>query len=289
MIDAHTDLDSWASPAFTALAHLVLLGIAAAAMTGALFQMLPVLAGAVVEDPLRHARIVHPLLTAGTLTVAGAFATMHYALLGIGALLTAGILAHFAVTMLRRLKKVGNKTAAVRGMILALVSLLAALTAALAMGAEYGTMQVTAWHEPLRQLHLHFMLFGWIFTLIVAVAFQVIEMFYVTPPYPRWMQKFFLPALTALLALQAFTAFFAPDAAAIADAGIGLAVLAFAGVTLLRLSQRRRPLADATVQLWRTGLAALALSVVLYATATATAAALAFGYGILAVIYAMSY
>lgn len=290
MLQAHDELlGSLAAPAFVALTHLVLLGIAAQAMTGALFQMLPVLAGAVVENPLRYARPVHLLLSLGSLVIVYAFWTQHYALLGIGALLAAGTLGFFALVMLRKLKRVQNKTAAVRGMMVALVSLLVALTAALAMGVEYGTEYVTQLHEELRQLHLHFMLFGWIATLIVSVSFQVIEMFYVTPPFPAWMQHYFLPLLFTLLTLQAIASFAAPQYASLFDIPIGLALLFYALLTLRRLAQRKRPLADATVQLWRTGMVALSVSVLLYFVGAPAAAALAFGYGVLSVIYAMSY
>jgi len=203
MIDGHSALLLGVQgPLFVALVHLILLGMAALTMTGALFQMLPVIAGATVENPLANARIIHLLLSTGTVFIAAAFWSETFVWLGIGALLAASTLLFFALTMLGRLRRVENKTPAVEGMMLALASLAVAAFGALAMGFEFAGGQFAAVHEALRQIHLHFMLFGWIVGLITAVAFQVIEMFYVTPPYPVWMQRFFLKALLGVLLLQ---------------------------------------------------------------------------------------
>ena len=289
MFSASGTAGSFYAPAFLALVHAVLFGTAAMAMTGALFQMLPVLAGAVVKNPLQRARTVHLLLLAGAAAVVYAFATERYAWLGFGALLGAGTLGGFALMMLTKLRTVQNKTAAVKGMIFALVSLLAASAAALAMGLEFGLNSVGTFHEALRQTHLHFMLFGWIFGLIVAVSLQVVEMFYVTPPYPGPLQRLLPVTLFTLLGIQAAAAFVLPEAAAGIDLPVGLLMTGYAGTTLLRLSQRKRPLADTTVQLWRTGMAMFLIAPPLYFADAAYSAALAFGYGVLAVIYAMSY
>ena len=289
LIAGHSDLLSGAqSFAFISLVHLVLLGMAAQTMTGALFQMLPVIAGAAIEHPLRHARIVHLLLTLGSAMIVAAFWSMHFGLLAAGAFVTVSVLLFFALTMLKKLFAVDNKTAAVRGMTLALVSLTVAALAALAMGYEFGTGDFFDRHGALRQLHLHFMLFGWIMGLIVAVSFQVIEMFYVTPPYPKRMQRYFLAALFGVLALQGATALFSPDNAVILDAIIAAMLLVFAAVTLRRLGQRKRPVADATVWLWRTGLVSFVAAVMLYPL-DGLGAGMVFGYGVLAIIYAMSY
>ncbi len=289
MIASYTDLGNTGTPAFLALTHLVVLGIAAQAMSGALFQMLPVLAGAVIDHPYRRARRIHALLTLGSVSLVFAFASERFDLLGIAAPLTAAALGFMAVVMLNRLLRVANKTASVTGMILALVALLGALIAALAMGFFYATGDLGSLFSAFKAAHIRLMLLGWILTLIVAVALQVVEMFYVTPPYPKAVQRFFLPLLFILLIADTAGAFLLPSAVPAIDTLLALTVTAFAALTLRRLSQRKRPLADATVWLWRTGMGVLLLAAVLFLAGETVAAAYALGYAILSVIYAMSY
>ncbi|MGB7479845.1 MAG: permease, partial [Burkholderiaceae bacterium] len=62
----------WA-PATLALTHLLTLGFLASAMTGALMQILPVVAGVELPRPNGTAAGVHGLLLAGTALLAAAF------------------------------------------------------------------------------------------------------------------------------------------------------------------------------------------------------------------------
>jgi hypothetical protein len=112
----------------------------------------------------------------------------------------------------------------------------------------------------LRQLHLGLGLFGWIALLIVSGSFQVIEMFYVTPAYPTAYARHMPFALTGLLTLELIAALHLPAAIPSLESLVALLLLAHALLTLRRLSQRQRPLADATVWFWRTGMASLALA-----------------------------
>ena len=80
------------------------------------------------------------------------------------------------------------------------------------------------------------------------------------------------------------------------DWGVALLLAGFAAVTLKRLSQRKRPVADATVLLWRTGMGALLLAAFFGIASTLgdgaslfDLAALSFAYFFTSVIFAMSY
>ncbi len=287
-------LTLWDAPAAVGLVHLTVLGFAAAAMVGALFQMLPVVAGATVPRPLFHSRWIHLFLTTGTLLLAGAFLFERPSLLFVGPLLLVVALGHLSVMMFARLLRVENKTPSVNGMIVALASLgfglvFAVLATLLFLGVDVG-LDV----GDLRALHLRFMLFGWIGTLVMAVAFQVIEMFYVTPPYPETFRRYAPFAVLGLLVAEVPALLLSEKAVSVLDAGVALIVMLFALITLKRLSQRKRPVADVTVWLWRTAMGALALSALFgvlslaYAPLFATAA-LMFGYFVVSVIVAMSY
>ena len=286
----------WDAPQTVAIFHLLLLGTAGMAMVGTLFQMLPVIAGATIKRPLFHSRWIHICMVLGTLLLSLAFYFDKIALLHPALALLLVSLVFMSFLMLFNLLRVDNKTASVTGMISALSSfgfgLLFALLAALTfMGVDIGLTIL-----DLRTIHMHFMLFGWITLLIMAVAFQVIEMFYVTPSYPNVISKWFPLLIFSILVLQ--VPFYSLDKSIVTllDLFIGGLLFIFAIITLKHLSQRKRPVADTTVWLWRTGLSSLALSVLFAFSSIFTEvselfdfSALLFGYFVISIIFAMSY
>jgi len=119
-----------------------------------------------------------------------------------------------------------------------------ALRAGISVGVDY---------TVIKNIHLSFGLFGWIAMLIISVAFQVIEMFYVTPPYPKALQNYLTVAIFALLLI----ALLIPSATVIIQAVIALLLAVFAIFTLIRLSQKKRSVSDASLWFWRAGMGAL--------------------------------
>jgi len=289
-------LTVWDAPATAAIVHLVLLGMVANAMIGSLFQMLPVIASASLEKPLAMARWVHGAMAAGIFLLVSALWTQQMSLLHPALALLLAALGYTSLRMLARLLRVENKTPSVRGMIFALGAFVLGLLFAIL--ASLGLMGVDVGFLPgaLRTTHLHFMLFGWIFILIMGVAFQVIEMFYVTPPYPQAVQHHFPRMLLILLTLDVPFELFYPAWSVAADAAVALIIAIFSGITLKRLRQRKRPVADTTAQLWRTGLLTFSLAALIWFvhlfTASDTLFALSaylFGYAVLSIVFAMSY
>ncbi len=293
--DAQTLLE-WDLPQTAAVVHLVVLGIAGMAMVGALFQMLPVIAGAAIKEARYHAFWIHILLVLGTVMLFGALFFDRYILMHPAMLLLTGSLGFVVFLMLMKLFAVENKTPSVKGMIFSLSSLGLGLLFALLL--TLALMGVDTGVDPLvlRAVHLHFMLLGWIGVLVMAVAFQVIEMFYVTPPYPKAVTSLFPAAVFVLLLVYAAASFVFEALLPFIDIALALLFLIFALVTLRRLMQRKRPVADATVWLWRIAMGALALASLFALIASlpafkpaASASALLFAYFILSVIFAMSY
>ena len=289
-------LTLWDAPAAAGVVHLAVLGFAATAMVGALFQMLPVIAGATVKDPVYHSRWIHAFMSLGTLMLAGAFLFDQPRLLHPALALLVGSLGFVVYLMLSKLLRVENKTPSVAGMITAVVSLGFGLLFAVLVTLTFMGVDVGLPPQQLRTIHMHFMLFGWIASLVMAVAFQVIEMFYVTPPYPEAVRRWFPAAVLAMLVVQVPFYLLSLETVAVVDGGVALLLAGFAAVTLRRLSQRKRPVADATVMLWRTGMVALLAASLSAIVSTAAGwpalfdlAALAFGYFFFSVIFAMSY
>ena len=284
----------WDAPVSAAVVHLLVLGTVGMAMVGALFQMLPVIAGASIKAPMFHARWIHALMGLGTLMLATGLYFQKTALFHPALALLLGTLGFVVGLMLSKLLRVENKTPSVVGMIAALSSLGLGLVFATLVTLEFMGIDMGLVPQELRTIHMHFMLFGWITVLIMAVAFQVIEMFYVTPPYPEGLRKSFPLAILSLLVLEVPLHLAGGVVLALVDAFLALFLGTFAAVTLRRLAQRKRPVADVTVQLWRIGLAALLASVALWFLSLLyfpafDVAALLFGYFVVSVVFAMSY
>jgi len=286
----------WDAPQTVAIVHLLLLGIAGMAMIGALFQMLPVIAGASIKNPLFHSKWIHLFMVLGTLMLSSAFYFDKVALLHPALALLLVSLGFIVMLMLFNLLRVDNKTASVTGMITALSGFIFGLLFALLATLTFMGIDIGLSILDLRTIHMHFMLFGWITLLIMAVAFQVIEMFYVTPPYPDLISKWFPLLILSILVLQ--VPFYSLDKNIVIflDLFVGGLLLIFAIITLKRLSQRKRPVADTTVWLWRTGLSSLTLSILFVYISLIIGenrlfdfAALLFGYFVISIIFAMSY
>ncbi len=248
-----------------ALTHLLVLGFATMVMFGALFQMLPVLGGAPVTRARLVASVVHALLLAGVVTLAVGLA--HHKPIAIDAAIaalgSAGGL--FVVAAAGALLRVPRVTAPVIGMRLAIAAL--AITATIGLGLAATHAGAHPPHRPLwTDLHAAWGLAGWMVLLVVAVAYQFVPMFQVTPEYPAPVRRALVPVLFVLLA--GWSAVRALAAPAIAGHAIGTAlaaaVIVFAILTLRLQARRRRRRADVTLACWRTALVALAVASALW-------------------------
>jgi hypothetical protein len=253
------------TPGALAGTHLIALGFLSQVMCGALFQMLPVLAG----SPVPGAHCAGPagqiLLVIGTLSLC-------LSLLGLGSggpapwlwsgavLLGLGLLA-IAVPVAVALARARGAADTVAAMRLALAGLAATLALGLVLAlAVPGTIRLAdfaAWVD----LHLAWGLLGWGGVLIIGVGLQVVPMFHVAPAYPRSL-RLLLPrlALAGLVLAAAATLLGWPR---LAPWGFGMAILAlvvFAAVTLDRQHRRVRRRLDATLLHWWSAMASVLLA-----------------------------
>jgi MFS family permease len=235
------------------LTHLLALGVMASFMLGALFQMLPVIAGVVLQSPSPKAMFVHLLFSLGVLLLVFAFYTGR-TLSFLGASLALGIsLGYVTFIMISNLLKLSSHSSASRGILFALMSFVVTMVLGLYLALSLGGYHDSTWHGEVKQMHYSFALFGWVSLLIMAISFQVIEMFFVTPKYPEWIQKYLIMMVFGLLCIGLW----------IPSIMIALALILYAGYTLHRLSLRKRPTSDASVWFWRFGMGMLILSMLL--------------------------
>jgi hypothetical protein len=239
------------SPAALAVTHLIVVGFLGQVMSGALLQMLPVVAGSPVPSVRLVGGTVNPLLAVGAGMLAWGLLGGGGMALSVGAVCASlGFLVLVLSAGLALLRARGAPQT-VRAMGLALGSLLVAVVLGLvlteALSGRIWILQFPAWVD----VHLAWGLLGWVGLLVMGVAFQVVPMFHVTPPYPKWL-SFWLPPLAAA-ALLLGTLRLVSDTYETGVAATGVLALAFslfALVTLGLQARRERKRVDATLLHW---------------------------------------
>lgn len=248
------------SPVTLALTHLLTLGCLTMAMTGALLQILPVMAGITVPGSTRTGHAMHGLLTAGTLLLALAFLLQRPWLFApaIAALAAAFLLLLGACTVGLWQQYPSGADASLTAIRLALAALAVTVTMGLLLALAYAWPTVLALPLlALTDLHATWGLLGWVGLLVIGVAFQVVPMFQVTEPYPRWLTGGYCTTLFLLLVAASLSSGVAEPFRLAALALLGLGYAGFALATLWLLAHRKRPTADVTTLFWRAALASL--------------------------------
>ena len=241
------------SPGALALTHLLTLGFATMVMTGALTQILAVVAGRRIPRLVPIATLTHGGLTAGAAMLSMAFLLGEPALFTAAAALLGAAILPFAAAAGWATLRSPAQGPTVPGIRLALLALTITALIGGAMALQRGGWAGPA--GPAVAYHATWGLAGWIGLLVAAVAYQVVPMFQQTPSYPPWMSRHFAPGLAGILA--AWTAARLGDSGSVAGILAALAVLAltaFAVQTLLLQARRRRRTSDAAVLFWRVGL-----------------------------------
>ncbi len=236
------------------MTHLLALGVMASFMLGALFQMLPVIAGVVLQAPTKKAMFVHVTFTIGVIMIAVAFWTSKPLFFTLSALFLGISLLYANTIMIVNLLKLKSHSSSSKGMLFALINFVITIFLGLYLLLALGGYHDGVSYTKVKEVHYSFALFGWISLLIIAISFQVIEMFFVTPKYPEWMQKYLIMIIFFLLLITPFTT----------PIMIALPLTIYAGYTLHRLSKRKRPTSDASVWFWRFGMGLLILTMLLW-------------------------
>lgn len=244
-------------PASLAITHLFALGVMAMVMIGSLYQVMPVLCGAPIPTSKWSLLLIHAGLTAGTLLLCAGF--LGWISLMASFVVLAMSLGYFIVSILWVLIRnaSGQQT---RTPILMAVSALALLLVVglLLLSSYLWGFQPTV-GKSLTHLHASLGLFGWVLLLMMAVSFQVIPMFHVTPVFPRlWRVGLTASTVVGLVAMTLAT-FLAYDLTYFAMFLASIAIL-YAVVALSRLAQRKRKLPDVVVNYWQSGFACLILA-----------------------------
>jgi hypothetical protein len=245
------------TPEALALTHLIALGFMLQAMSGAVFQFIPVAVGGNVWRPKLVANTVQPLLVLGTLLLVAGLLFSRPGLLSAAApmfLLAVGAFVIAVTLALWRTPATGMTLWAMRMAIggLAITVLLGALLAeSLARGLALPLVVLT-------NIHLAWGLGGWALMLLVGVSYHVVPMFQLTRPYPPWFTRGFGPLLLALLLAWSGQFFFdGLDWQLVIGPPLLAIFSAYAGMTLWLQYMRRRKIHDATSLYFRVAMLSL--------------------------------
>jgi len=276
-----------------ALTHTLTLGVMASFMFGALYQMLPVLCGVAIKKPELLALRVNYALILGTIFLIISFFILNTTLYIIAAFSLAYALFTTAYVMIKKLKTISHSSSS-RGMLLSLISLVFVAILGLLLLSLRGGFNINIDYLALKSAHFSFGLFGWIALLIISVSFQVIEMFYVTPPYNKKYAKYMPQVIISLLFINLIAAIFAPFLLNIIEYIVIVLVALHASLTLIKLKQKKRAVTDATILFWTLGMSsyilfAIAYTLNLFITIPTTLIAILFAYFALSIVFAMSY
>ena len=245
------------------LTHTLTLGVMLSFMFAALFQMLPVIAGVTLKAPIQKAnRLQYPFVF-GVVTLLFAFYTSLPWLFMVASILLGGSILYIVILMLTQLFKITHHSSSSKGMMLSLLSLGTLLLLALYLTASLSGLSEGSYYTSIKTAHFSLGLFGWISLLILSISFQVIEMFYVTPAYPKAISHYLPLGLFSILLSSTIVGVWIPSIWSITTPLLFLLLAIYALTTLKRLTQRKRPLTDATVWFWRLGMGLLLASLTL--------------------------
>lgn len=256
-----TEIFDASTTAATTFTHLLTLGVMLSFMFAALFQMLPVIAGITLTSPVKRANLLLYPFALGTITLLLGFNFAQHAwLYTLSAFLLGGSLLGSIIPMLINLLRIKDHSNSSKSMSAALLALAIVVLLALYLLASLGGYVDGIYYTEVKTAHYSFGLFGWIALLIISISFQVIEMFYVTPSYPKSVSKHLPLTILSLIILTTVAAFFIPKVWIVSQTLLAVLLSGYALLTLKRLTQKKRPLSDATVWFWRMGLVSLLLS-----------------------------
>lgn len=230
--------------------HLFTIGFLLNAVFAALFQMLPVVGGIKIEASK---------LTLSAATSLSIGAILFFAHIYMAAMLFLSFsVVVLLFTLLKKLftQKPSNTANAIR---LALIGGVIALSYGLHLISSYAMSRLSASHMEFANTHILLSVFGFLGALIIAVARQVLPMFYVAPEFPKFCRVWSYVILAASILLTI------PPLALFGKITLWIAFLAFGTVALKKLHERKRKISDASLKLWQTGLLSLLFGLVLIA------------------------
>jgi len=242
-----------------AIVHILTIGFILMIIFGALLQMLPVVAGAVIKKPKIIANTTFTFLVIGVITFSLGFYFYEKIALFISSisLLIASIV--FLSICLYELIKVKPKSPIVQGVIFATFFALLAILIGVHMGVSHARENISASYFIFTNIHYNFIFVGFIFLLIASITFQVVPMFWVTNPFEKTKQKFIIYFTVSLLLAFSIFLFLGFEELFFYKISLFFICTYFAYQTIKTIISRKRKLKDLSVYYYITSMIFLIL------------------------------
>ena len=245
------------------LIHLFTLGILTMIIFGAMQQMMPILAGAVVSKPKLFANIVHSSLFIGTICMSFSFILDMKQLLYIGVLFLSLSFLSFFIVCIKLLFEVKFLTSTVKAMRLFSLSGLITFILGFYLAFSHINLNMGENYLVFVNTHILFGLLGFAFLLIMGVSFQVIPMFYVALDFPKFIQHK-VPIILFITLFISFFFFYFEINFLFFKFIFVVMILSFAYFALKSLNNRKRPVFDVTLWYWKFSLICLVISMIIW-------------------------
>lgn len=243
--------------------HLFTLGILSMIIFGAMQQMMPVLAGAIIKKPRLFANIVHPSLVLGTLFMSFSFIFEIKILLHIGVFFLTISFLTFFIFSIKLLFKVEFLTSTVKAMRLFSIAGFITLILGLYLAIGHMSLNISEQHYAFVNMHILFALFGFALLIIMGVSFQVIPMFYVALDFPKFVQNRVPLILFSFLLISSLFLYLGFNFLVLKILFSSL-IISYCFFALKSLNNRRRPVFDVTLWYWKFSLSALGISIIIW-------------------------
>jgi len=252
------------SPSTIATIHLITIGFMIMIVFGALQQMLPVVAGAVIPKPMVVANTTYTLLILGIVTFVCGFFYYEKLLFFISAnLLLLGLFLFTSIALVQLLK-VKNRSWIVLGMIGSLLFLIVAFFLGIHLIISHALNNITNSHYDIALLHYNYIFFGFIFLLITSITFQVVPMFWVADAFSNNQQKVIILSISSLLFLYGINVFLQLEYDIVYKYFMSAILLYFGYITIEKLRNRKRKLKDISVYFYITSILFLVFGVFMW-------------------------
>ncbi|MFW2372591.1 MAG: hypothetical protein ACN4GM_05665, partial [Gammaproteobacteria bacterium] len=239
-------------------------------MMGALFQLLPVLAGSQFPRSNITSPLIHTFFSSGIICLALGLANYQTLLIKTALFLLLPALLAFLIGTSVSLYKAQSSHASVTGMKYSILALWITLALGTMLTIGHGWPSV-ALIRHYTELHLAWASIGWVTLMTIAIAYQVVPMFQVTNNYPNSMQRALIPGIFLLMLGWTLARYFTLSSvlnlswlSTLMELIICLLLLSYVIMSIRLQMQRKKRLMDSSLFFWLTGLISLAISIVIF-------------------------
>lgn len=258
-----TFLSRW-SPLALGITHLMTIGFLAQVMTGAMIQLLPVLAGSPIPAVITFSRVIHLSLVTGAPLMGFGFIYSNQSVLVAGATLALFAIALFLIAMALSLIISNSRHVNAIPLGLGWMAIVPTVVMGIYLVMGLSGNVVIADMQLLTNVHLSWGLLGWVGIVLFATIFQLIPVFYVTKSPSNLFGNSLFVFVFLLLVLYSLSLYFDNQIFTFSLAII-IALFLLLSVALYQLIQeRRRKIIDMTLVFLWTGLACLGIATIVW-------------------------